>query len=227
MKKSVWFSAAFGLMLFAACDNKENSYEFAQILYPDGYGSVLYADETTDSLRFATTYDWTLSNVPGWMHIHPDSLAGTVPDGYFLVNRIFITVDPNDTDTLRTANIYFNADGKSLITSYTQVHYLEVKRPERRNYLFELQDTARQVRDSLVFVTHSHDWSLAFQDETPSWIALEEDAPTSGRAGEHTVAYTLEPNLSESERVAVFRLTSRGVSTDIRVKQLGLKKQDE
>ena len=46
MKKVVGFSVALAAVLFAACDNKENSYNFAQIIYPSGYGSVLYADQT-------------------------------------------------------------------------------------------------------------------------------------------------------------------------------------
>ena len=48
MKKVIGFSVALAAVLFAACDNKENSYNFAQIIYPSGYGSVLYADQTVD-----------------------------------------------------------------------------------------------------------------------------------------------------------------------------------
>ena len=83
MKKVVGFSVALAAVLFAACDNKENSYNFAQIIYPSGYGSVLYADQTVDSLRFATTYDWSLSVSEGWIHVDADSMSGTVPQGYF------------------------------------------------------------------------------------------------------------------------------------------------
>lgn len=222
MKKFIGCSIVCAALLLAACDNKENSYEFAQIVYPEGE-SVLYADEGLDTLKFATTYDWTLSGVPGWMHISPDSMAGTVPDGYYMVNRILISVDANQTDTLRSAIIYFNADGKSLGAYYTQLHYLNISRPARQNYRFELQDTARQVRDSVVFTTYSNDWTLAFQGEQPTWIAFEEGEATSGRAGKHSVAYTLEPNTSTAERTAVLRLTSRGVSSDIRIRQLGQK----
>ncbi len=221
MKKFIWSAIVCAAAVFAACDNKGNSYEFAQIVYPVGE-SVLYADESVDTLKFATTYDWTLSGVPDWMRISPDSMAGTVPDGYYMVNRIMITVDANQTDTLRSAVIYFNADGKSLGACYTQLHYLNISHPVRRDYRFELQDTAMQVRDSVVFTTYSNDWTLAFQGEKPAWIAFAEGEATSGRAGKHTVAYTLEPNTSTAERTAVLRLTSRGVATDIRIKQLGL-----
>ena len=145
MKKVVGFSVALAAVLFAACDNKENSYNFAQIIYPSGYGSVLYADQTVDSLRFATTYDWSLSVSEGWIHVDADSMSGTVPQGYFMVKRLNVDLDVNNTDTVRTGYIYFHADGKTLVTSYTQYHYLNIERPVRRNYQFTLQDTARQV----------------------------------------------------------------------------------
>ena len=141
MKKVVGFSVALAAVLFAACDNKENSYNFAQIIYPSGYGSVLYADQTVDSLRFATTYDWSLSVSEGWIHVDADSMSGTVPQGYFMVKRLNVDLDVNNTDTVRTGYIYFHADGKTLVTSYTQYHYLNIERPVRRNYQFTLQDT--------------------------------------------------------------------------------------
>ena len=75
MKKVIGFSVALAAVLFAACDNKENSYNFAQIIYPSGYGSVLYADQTVDSLRFATTFDWSISVPANWMHVNEDSMA--------------------------------------------------------------------------------------------------------------------------------------------------------
>ena len=220
MKKVVGFSVALAAVLFAACENKENSYNFAQIIYPSGYGSVLYADQTVDSLRFATTYDWSLSVSEGWIHVDADSMSGTVPQGYFMVKRLDVDLDVNNTDTVRTGYIYFHADGKTLVTSYTQYHYLNIERPVRRNYQFTLQDTARQVRDSLIFQTYGDDWTLAFKGEAPAWVRLADGAATSGRAGKYTVHYQLDQNTTTAERTAVLELKSRGVSTDIRIKQL-------
>lgn len=89
-----------------------------------------------------------------------------------MVKRLNVDLDVNNTDTVRTGYIYFHADGKTLVTSYTQYHYLNIERPVRRNYQFTLQDTARQVRDSLIFQTYGDDWTLAFKGEAPAWVRL-------------------------------------------------------
>ena len=36
MKKFIWSAIVCAAAVFAACDNKGNSYEFAQIVYPVG-----------------------------------------------------------------------------------------------------------------------------------------------------------------------------------------------
>ena len=41
------------------------------------------------------------------------------------------------------------------------------------------------------------------------------------------MAYTLEPNTTTEERAAVLQLTSKGVTTDIRVLQDGQKKEED
>ena len=97
----------------------------------------------------------------------------------------------------------------------------------RRNYQFTLQDTARQVRDSLVFQTYGDDWTLAFKGGEPAWVRLADGVPTSGRSGKYTVHYQLDQNTTTAERTAVLELKSRGVSTDIRIKQLGLKAEED
>ncbi|MCD8318624.1 MAG: hypothetical protein LUC45_07220 [Paraprevotella sp.] len=223
MKQLAGFSVALTFVLFTSCSNKENSYDFAQILYPQGSGSVLYADQTVDTLRFATTYDWSVSTTADWLHFNPDSMAVTVPDGYYMEQRLMVGVDVNNTDTLRSAYVYFHADGKVLTTSYTQFNYLNIKRPIRHNSGFVLRDSASQERDSLVFRTYGNDWTLGLKDSSPAWVRLADDAVTSGRAGTYVVYYQLEPNTTTAERTAALELKSRGVSTEIEIKQSGLK----
>ena len=143
------------------------------------------------------------------MHVNEDSMAGTVPQGYYMVKKIDVKLDVNNTDTIRTDYIYFHADGKTLVTAYTQYHYLNIERPVRRNYQFTLQDTARQVRDSLVFQTYGDDWTLAFKGGEPAWVRLADGAPTSGRSGKYTVHYQLDQNTTTAERTAVLELKSR------------------
>lgn len=225
IKKVLGVSAVLAAALFVACDNKENSYNFAQILYPVGAGSVLYADQTLDSVRFATTYDWAITVPAEWMHVSSDSLQGTVPSGFFMVKKINFQLDANNTDTTRVGYVYFHADGKTLITTYTQYHYLNISRPVRRNYEFVLQDTARQDRDSLVFQTYSDGWTLAFKGSAPTWVRLAEGAATTGRAGKYVVYYDLDHNTTSSERSAELELQSCGVVTPVKIRQLGLEEE--
>ena len=223
MKKVAGLSVAMAAVLFMACDKKENSYNFAQIIYPESYGSVLYADEVSDSLRFATTFDWSVSVDEPWMRAVSNELSGTVPDGFYMVKRIDLGFDANTTGANRTGRVRFYADGKMLETTYTQLHYLDVERPVRMNDKFVLQDSARQESDSLEFCTYSNDWTLSFKDGVPAWVRLKDGAPVSGRAGESSVHYLLDENTVPAERTAVLELTSRGVTTEILIKQSGAK----
>lgn len=226
MKKFFGLYAAAFAALFASCDKTGNSYDFAQILYPSSYGATIYADQQRDTLTFATTYDWTLGCSDNWVSIAPDSMSGTVPNGYYMVNKVWVKFDANTTDTSRVAVVSFNADGKSLAAIYGQLHYLNITRPERRQYQFQLTDTATQLRDSIMFRTYSDDWTLSFKGEQPSWVRFADDAVTTGRAGAYKVFCELEPNTSENERVAWVELKSRGVATDIKIRQEGVVKKE-
>ena len=225
MKKFFGCAALLAGVVFASCDNKENSYNFVSIVYPAAGEAVLYADQTSDSLRFVTTYDWSLALMADWMHAEGEAMAGEVPAGYFLNQKMNLQFDVNLTDTVRVGFVYLYADGKQFGTYYTQKHYLNVTHPFSPDGSFVLEDSAMQVRDSLVFTTYGDGWTLAFKGERPSWIDFEAGAATTGKAGKHSVAYTLEPNTSENERTAVLQLTSKGVTTDIRVRQYGLKQE--
>lgn len=223
MKRFLWFWAVVPAVVFTACEKTGNRYDFAQILYPSSYGATLYADQTSDTLCFLTTYDWTLSTPDDWVHIAPDSVAGTVPSGYYTMNKVWLGFDANTTDTSRVAALYFNADGKSLVSFYGQVHYLNITRPQRRQYQFLQTDSATQTRDSLMFRTYADQWTLAFRDGQPSWMRLAEDAAATGRAGAYKVFYELDPNTTGAERTTCLQLTSRGVTTEIKIRQTAAK----
>ena len=223
MKKSIGCSLLLSAILLAACDKKENSYDFAQILYPNNGYTVLYADQVTDSLKFATTYDWTLSVSADWMSIVADSMSGTVPAGAYMVSNLTVHFEANNTDTVRSGYVGFHADGKMLQAVYAQVGFLDVRRPNFSAEQSMLTDSARQAGDSITFRTYSNDWTLAFKDAAPDWIRLADGAATSGKAGLHTVAYLLDENTSAAERSAILQLKSRGVTADIHIRQEGAK----
>lgn len=218
MKKFIVCSCAVLSILFAACDKKGNTYEFAQILYPDYSGGLVYADQTQDSLKFATTYDWSLSYTEDWLSISPDSMSGTVPDGYYMINKVKVHFNVNNTDTVRVAVVNFNADGKTLSSFYQQVHYLNIQNPVRKNYQFLLTDSATQLKDSIVFRTYGS-WTLTFDEAQPEWISWKEGTSLSGNPGKHILFYNLTNNTGENDREAVLSLQSNGVTTKIKVKQ--------
>lgn len=223
MKKFILCSCAVLSILFAACEKKGNTYEFAQILYPSYMGAVVYADQTRDSLKFATTYDWNLSYTADWLRIGADSMAGTVPDGYYMINKIWVNFDVNTTDTVRLAQVNFNADGKTLSSFYQQVHYLNIQHPTRKNYQFQLTDSAKQLKDSIVFRTYGN-WTLTFDEAQPEWISWKEGTALSGNPGKHILFYNLSNNTGENDREAILSLQSRGVTTKIKIKQQAPKK---
>lgn len=220
MKKSLFFGLLI-VVLFVGCNEKDPSYDFAQIYYPSGTGLSIYADDLQDSLKFATTYDWLLTTSDSWLSIDADTLGGVVPDGYYMVQEYAVNFEPNTTDTVRLGYVYFHADGKVLMTCYMQYHYLDIDRPSRRNYRYELTDSATQDRDSIIFNTYSDDWTLAFSDSTVEWVRLADDAKTTGKAGSFTAGLKLDKNETTSTREAVLQLVSAGVVCDITVKQTG------
>ena len=225
MKKFVWLVAAVVATGVTSCDKQGNSYDFAQILYPNSYGAVLYADQTRDTLNFATTYDWSLSCPENWVHISPEYVSGTVPGGYYMVNKAWIDFDANTTDASRVAVVSFHADGKSLETVYEQLNYLHITRPGRGQSGFMQTDEADKRRDSIMFRTYADEWTLAFKGEQPSWLRIEEGSATTGRAGGYKVFYELDPNNTADERSAVLELKSRGVTTEIKISQSGKKEE--
>ena len=219
MRKYVGLFVAALTLLFVSCKKNESSYYFVEILHPGAYGSAIYADQTEDRFSFVTTYDWNLSISDDWLKVNPDSMAGEVPAGYYMTCNLKVKVDVNDTDTIRTGYIFFNAEGNSLATMYTQAHFLHIMRPMRMDYQFAMRHTYDHEKDSIQFKTYSNDWSLTFKGEKPEWIELASDAVTSGVAGEYKVKYHLSKNETEEDRTAVLQLKSAGVVTDIKVIQ--------
>lgn len=219
MRKLVGLCLAAFMALFVSCKKNEISHYFVEILHPTGFGAMIYADQTEDRLSFVTTYDWNLSISDDWLRVNPDSMAGLVPEGYYMSCNLRVNMDVNNTGKPRTGYIYFNAEGKTLATMYSQAHFLHVKRPMRLDDEFVLQNRYDQASDSIFFKTYSDDWTFSFKGEQPEWIELTTDAPTSGVAGDYKVKYLLKPNKTAEPRTAVFQLQSAGIVTDIKVIQ--------
>ncbi len=226
MKKKFWLSATSAAVLFAACDTGSSYNDFLQILYPTSV-PMLYADQTVDSLVFASTYDWNVSSdAPDWLHIDADSTSGSVPDGYFTLQNIPLRLDVNTTGKTRVGHVNFYANGGSIAMPYTQLHYLGIEYPASENGNdsgnFQKKFSSSQADDSLVFRTYGDGWTLKFKEEKPTWMRLKnEGRDTTGLAGRYRVDFHVEGNTETAKRTAVLELTSRGVTTEIQIEQSG------
>ncbi len=216
-------AGALCLLYFTSC-NGDTEYHYTAIIHPNG-DQTLFADQTEDSIKFVTFDSWTLSLNSDWMHMDEVNRHGTVPSGYYLNVHVPLTFDVNNTGRTRTATASVSANGNTLSAGYTQLHYLNVKRPQRRDNSYQLTDSAHYERDSLQFVAYGN-WTVEFVGEQPAWVQWENPQAISGRKGEQKIYYTLVKNETDTKNEAQIRLTSNGVPADITLVQLPRKKEE-
>ncbi len=225
MKKLSHSLAAFASILLLLSCNGKTEYHYTAIIHPVGEQS-LYADQTEDSLVFITFDDWTLTLGSDWVHMDEVNRYGKVPAGFYFDVFVPLTFDVNTTGRTRTTTATVMANGNLLSSGYTQVHYLNIKKPQRRNNAYQQVDSAHYERDSLHFVAHGN-WTVELQGEQPAWMQWENPQALSGRKGEHKVYYTLVKNETDLRHEAQIRLTSNGVPADITLVQLPKKKEEQ
>lgn len=230
MKKIFLVFVSVLVLGLTSCEKKGNSYEFAYVLYPEP-SSLLYADQTVDSLKFSTTFDWSLACSQDWLHFKSDSVAGTVHKGTYVIEKLMLQFDANTTDTLRHAIVNLYANGNTLGAVYYQLPILNITIPSVENLYtnkkdnFILTDSAGQQRDSIVFCTYG-EWTLTFDEVTPDWLHWVEGTSLTGNPGTHKLYFLLDENTDEQEREAVLNLSSKGVTTPITIKQLARDKEE-
>lgn len=181
--------------------------------------SVLYADQTKDSLSLISFDSYSITVHGDWIHLKDQDLSYNVPSGSYVEGSIYIDVDPNTTGEQRDAYLTLTAYGNELTAYYRQVPYMNISRPAmnqdgeyRREVKFDSE------KDSVEFRAYGN-WTLAFDGEKPDWIDWQEGAVTSGEPGSRKVVYTLKKNETLDSRTAKLVLTSNGVTSDITVVQ--------
>lgn len=233
MKKQILPCMALVAALFVAC-NKESYYHTMGVQYPQSI-AIIDADQTMDSVVFATTDNFQLSSDAGWMTV-PDSMkTGRIQNYYHVVWEVRspLLFEPNTTGRMRTALLSIRCIGdddwdQTSTATFRQTHWLNITSPSP-NYAYNegvitdaaflLTDSATQVADTLRFLVHGN-WALtegAFVHPT----ALQ------GEPGTHSVGLAIDPNPTYGEREEQIVLTSNGVSTSITVKQKGRKEDAE
>lgn len=222
------------LLLLASCIKDPEAHQ----LIPVESSFVLYADQTTDSVRFYTYDSWTVTPQVDWIAVEGKSHVDfnyNYSKRYLC--RVILTFKPNATGRTRTGTVLVQSYDYSYSAPFVQLGLLQVSHPAYTidSYLneqssipdiahYELIDSAHWTSDSICF-TVENNWDLKFVDEAaPDWLTLDK---TTNLPGKYRVNLTLTPNTdTENARETKLRLTSGEVSNLITVRQLPAKKKE-
>lgn len=215
------------------CDNADNDMHSVYVIYPNVGRNYLsqglqpvYADQTEDTISFATTEAWELeSSDDSWLHV-PEGIkkyTNVKSNSIYTVSDL-VTFEINKTGRKRWAYIKVNAGEYSVTVGYLQLPYLNIHRPMRimtgsdlvtsvNDSLVTICDSCNVPRDSIYFTTYDT-WTLTAKDG--QWLTTEK---TGGSKGYNKVYLSLTPNTTNSDRTDTLYLTSGGVVNAIPVKQ--------
>ena len=226
------------LSFFSSCTKSDIDKHCLDVVYPSPY-KLLYADQLTDSLIFATfdSYE-AISNQPDWITIMAGASHSINYDSnnlYYL--KVLLAFAPNLTGETRVGTVQINSYEYSTAGVYYQTGYLNINNPAPKlkyanpkdvipvSATFELQVAGESETDSICF-TVSQSWTLNFEENADrSWATISN---VSGQEGHNNVTLTFTPNTDTvNSRTTTLVLKSSGVSNLITIKQLAAKNQEE
>ena len=215
--------------LVASC-MKDPDNHMLDVIYPKPY-SVLFADQTRDSIIFSTFDGYTLHSYADWIDIVGEKSENINHDDYSLYTFTrWLEATPNTTGGTRSAVVGVNSYEYSSGARYYQLGYVNIYHPSPRckdfvfsnipdTVTFSMADSANVTLDSVCFVVED-DWVLSVSAEegsVPSWIRLDNEA---GAEGENKVYVSMEPNKDmENDRKATLLMQTSGISHSIGVTQ--------
>ncbi len=223
------------LPLLASCLKDPETHQ----LTPIESSLVLYADQTTDSLRFYTFDSWKVTPQADWITVlgSPQSDLNYSYTKRYLC-RVMLSFMPNTTGRTRIGSALVQSYEYAYSAPFVQLGVLRLTHPgytvdswlDEQSRIpdvvhYELKDSAHWTADSICFSVENN-WDLVYADETvPDWLQFDK---STGRPREHhCVNLTLTPNTdTENGREARLKLISGEVSNIITVRQLPAKKNE-
>lgn len=236
MKAFAACAGVLGSVLLASCGDQDQHQ--LGIAYPlTGY-SILYADQTADSICFLTFDSWRVSVFEkDWMRVEDGKDNGTIKhdDNKLYYISVPLEFAPNTTHHSRIGEVDVRSYEYIVGARYLQYGHLNISNPLPKDeslmngttvpdsVSFTLNCAADAVSDTLVFSVRGG-WELTFVDAKPEWIDLEKEY---GARGRNRVELTFTKNTESEERSATVRLTSGRVTNDIKIVQEGKKEEEE
>ena len=221
--------------LCTACYDGDDSFHYLSIPTK----SVVYADQTTDTLNIISSDSWTASQKANWLSMEYDKYENKSASG--ASKMVPLILQPNTTGQVRGTYIKVTSNKKSLSRSKVQVYWMNIIRPQAQytgethnagawtmsDNISELKasfnhtDSISVERDSIMFFLY--DKSATVQSDA-DWITLENTEftrPAGDIVRLKKAYYKLSRNTTNANRTATLTITSsNGVSTPITITQL-------
>lgn len=238
MRKTLFLVPMALAMLTVASCSKESYRHQVAVLYPTG-PSILFADQTSDSVVFVTydSYKVASFNSSDWLKVlnsksYPSE--ATLQNPYYMGYRLRVNLEiaPNKTEVPRLGQVnvrsYSSFDdwAETANAYYYQVNWHDVRRPvpiygyddngSVISATFEVKDSFNQVTDSICFVAYDK-WTLTASED--SYVKL---GKTSGDEGYQVVYVSMEENDKSDTLYSTLTLQSAnldGVKTTLLLKQ--------
>ena len=219
MKTKLLFTLICSTLLLTSC-NVENEYHNTafskQLVY-------MYADQEEDSIFFACTDPWKITNYESWLSIDPLELKSLPANAANYVSKLTLKTSANNTEKIRKSTVEIQTF--QLTGFYAeQAFWLDIKEPsmttetdqnEIQKVHFIKYIPALEATSLVVFKVYKDGATLTTDAD---WITLEE---TTFEKGQHEVKFKALANPQEIERKANLTLTSNGISTPIEIVQRG------
>ena len=219
MKKIIFL---FTAVLLAACGGTEDEYH-QLYFYPQTVGGLeLFADQTTDSITFVSTDDWTARAKGDWFTIDPTSYD--IPSSALMVSKVIhILTTPNTTGNIRQGGIEVDSYDK-LGMQVKQYPWLNIQYPspsykgdegatdlENREFKLTLPATMEYI--PLIFTTYAEQATLTTDAE---WLTLPD---TVFSPGTHSFQPAIPANNTVEARTATLKLRSGELENEIHITQ--------
>lgn len=237
MKTRLLAACTFVSGLFMASCGDMDQHQL-MIAYPAQGYSILFADQTVDSISFMTFDSWKIiSHNNDWIRVNGDgsgSIKHDINKRYWITSELEFA--PNTTNHSRIGVVEVQSYDYQVGAKYLQFGHLDITRPSAKvetlltgstipdSVSFCLADSAFILTDSLCFYVHNR-WKLVRKngDEQVDWVQFDKE---EGSAGRSRLIVTFQENKDTTDRSVVFELKSGKVSNDITIKQFGRKKKE-